>query len=182
MGWRPSKWQAADTTKSDGLSALLLPMSRCQWHCKYLIRGHTIKYPSFSKPQVFCLDFPTALKFAVISASPGQSHRQTNCTAIWYAAVRLFTWWRHQMETCSALLDRSLVDSPHKGQWRGALMFFWSAPEKNGWANHRDAGDLRHHRAHHDWCIEVILSLVGWFTKNTAVRLFKWIKRNGWSD
>ena len=24
----------------------------------------------------------------------------------------------------------SLVDSPHKGQWRGALMFLWSAPEQ----------------------------------------------------
>ena len=37
-------------------------------------------------------------------------------------------WWRHQMETFSALLalcegnHRSPVDSPHKGQWRGALM------------------------------------------------------------
>ena len=37
--------------------------------------------------------------------------------------------WRHQMETFSALLaicaeiHRSPVNSPHKGQWRGALMF-----------------------------------------------------------
>ena len=28
--------------------------------------------------------------------------------------------------------------------------FLWSVPEKNGWANNRDAGDLRRHRAHHD--------------------------------
>ena len=39
-------------------------------------------------------------------------------------------WWRHQMETFSALLalcagnsPRSPVNSPHKGQWRGALIF-----------------------------------------------------------
>ena len=38
-------------------------------------------------------------------------------------------WWRHQMETFSASLafvrgiHRSPVNSPHKGQWRGALMF-----------------------------------------------------------
>ena len=36
-------------------------------------------------------------------------------------------WWRHQMETFSALLARcegnSPVNSPHKGQWRGDLMF-----------------------------------------------------------
>ena len=45
------------------------------------------------------------------------------------------SWWRHQMETFSPLLaisagnHRSPVNSPHKGQRRGALMFLWSAPE-----------------------------------------------------
>ena len=40
-----------------------------------------------------------------------------------------FPWWHHQMETFSALLalceGNSLVtdEFPHKGQWRGALMF-----------------------------------------------------------
>ena len=39
------------------------------------------------------------------------------------------TWWRHQMETFSALLAICAGNSPvpgefpHKGQWRGALMF-----------------------------------------------------------
>ena len=28
--------------------------------------------------------------------------------------------------------------------------FIWSAPEQNGWANHRDADDLKRYRAHHD--------------------------------
>ena len=38
-------------------------------------------------------------------------------------------WWRHQMEAFSALLafcegiHWSPADFPHKGQWRGALMF-----------------------------------------------------------
>ena len=43
---------------------------------------------------------------------------------------------------------RSPVNSPHKGQWRGALMFFWPASEKNDWVNNREAGDLRHQRTH----------------------------------
>ena len=47
-------------------------------------------------------------------------------------------------------IHRSPVNSPHKGQWRGALMFLWSAPWINGWANNREAGDLRRHRAHYD--------------------------------
>ena len=36
-------------------------------------------------------------------------------------------WWRHQMETFSALLalcvGNSPVNFPHKGQWREALVF-----------------------------------------------------------
>ena len=69
--------------------------------------------------------------------------------------VSALTWWRHQMETFSALLalgvgnSRSPVNSPHKGQWRGALMFSWICTWINGWYN-REAGDLRHHHAHYD--------------------------------
>ena len=43
------------------------------------------------------------------------------------------------------------VNSPHKGQWRRALMFsLICAWKKNGWVNNREAGDLRRHRAHYD--------------------------------
>ena len=40
--------------------------------------------------------------------------------------------------------------SPHKGQWRGALMFSLVCAWTNGWANNRDACDLRRHCAHYD--------------------------------
>ena len=63
-------------------------------------------------------------------------------------------WWRHQMETFSALLaicaGKSPVNSPHKGQCRGALMFSLICVWINGWVNNREAGDLRRHRAHYD--------------------------------
>ena len=65
-------------------------------------------------------------------------------------------WWRHQMEPFSALLalyagiHRSPVNSPHKGQWRGALMFSLICAWINGWVNNREAGDLRRHRAYYD--------------------------------
>ena len=42
------------------------------------------------------------------------------------------------------------VNSPHKGQWRGALMFPLICACINGWVNNRKAGDLRRHRAHYD--------------------------------
>ena len=40
-------------------------------------------------------------------------------------------------------IHRSLVNSPHKGQWRGALMFSLIGAWINGWANNREAGYLR---------------------------------------
>ena len=43
-------------------------------------------------------------------------------------------------------IHRSPVDSPHKGQWRGALMFSLIST----WANNWDTGDLRCHHAHYD--------------------------------
>ena len=47
-------------------------------------------------------------------------------------------------------IHRSPVNSPHKGQWRGTLMFSLICAWINGWVNNGDAGDWRRHRAHHD--------------------------------
>ena len=47
-------------------------------------------------------------------------------------------------------IHRSPVNSPHKGQWRGALMFSLICVWINGWVNNRKAGDLRRYRAHYD--------------------------------
>ena len=68
------------------------------------------------------------------------------------------SWWRHQTEAFSALLDwpvvrgihQSPVNSSHKGQWHGALMFSLICAWKNGWVNNREAGDFRRHLAHYD--------------------------------
>ena len=45
---------------------------------------------------------------------------------------------------------RSLVNSPHKGQGRGALMFSLVWAWTNDYLNNRDAGDLRGHSAHYN--------------------------------
>ena len=42
------------------------------------------------------------------------------------------------------------VNSPHRGQWRGALMFSLICVWIKGWVNNREAGDLRRHRGHYD--------------------------------
>ena len=47
-------------------------------------------------------------------------------------------------------IHRSPVNSPHKGQRRGALMFSLICARINGWVNNREAGDLRRLWAHYD--------------------------------
>ena len=47
-------------------------------------------------------------------------------------------------------IHRSPVNSPHKGQWRGALVISLMCAWTNGWINNWNAGDLRHLRAHYD--------------------------------
>ena len=47
-------------------------------------------------------------------------------------------------------IHRSPVNSPHKGQWRGTVMFSLIYARINCWINNREASDLRHHRANYD--------------------------------
>ena len=47
-------------------------------------------------------------------------------------------------------IHRLPADSPHKGQWDGALIFSLICAWRNDWANNRDVGILRRHRAHYD--------------------------------
>ena len=56
-------------------------------------------------------------------------------------------------------IHRSFMNSPHKGQWRGALMFSLICARINGGANNREAGDLRRHRAPYDVIVMNILCL-----------------------
>ena len=59
-------------------------------------------------------------------------------------------------------IHRSPVNSPHKGQWRGALMFSLLCAWMNGWVNTSEVGDLRRYRAHYD---VIIIILYGVYCK-----------------
>ena len=60
------------------------------------------------------------------------------------------------MEIFSDLLDlcrgihRGPVNSPHKGQWRGTLIFSLISGRINAWVNNGEAANLRRNRAHYD--------------------------------
>ena len=60
--------------------------------------------------------------------------------------------WKHFPRYWSLArgIYRPPVNSPHKGQWRGALMFSLICVWINGWVNNREAGDLKRYRGHCD--------------------------------
>ena len=84
----------------------------------------------------------------IITLRPRQNGR--------HFADDIFTWWRHQMETFPRNwpfvreIHRSPVNFPHKGQWRGALMFSLIYAWINDWVNNLEAGDLRRQHGHYD--------------------------------
>ena len=57
-------------------------------------------------------------------------------------------------------IHRTPVNSPHKGQWRGALKFSLICVWINGLVNNRETGDLRRHRIHYDVTVmDTVMSL-----------------------
>ena len=93
----------------------------------------------------------------------------------WQALEQLLEWvtvarfihddvikWKHFPRNWPFVrgIHRSPVNSPHKGQWRGALMFYLICVWINGWVNNREAGDLRRHLGHYD--VSVMLGRVAY--------------------
>ena len=82
-------------------------------------------------------------------------HVQHGCTCNTHNHNNHVTWhddvikWKHFPRYWPFVwgLHRSPGNSPHKGQWRGALMFSLICAWINSWLNNRQAGDLRSHRA-----------------------------------
>ena len=109
-----------------------------------------------------------------------------------FPGIKKYTRWRHQMEHFPRYwpfvrgIHRSPVNSPYKGQWRGALMFSLICTRINGWVNNGEAGDLRRHRARYDVTVLHICildlkmnTLGGWTKLSFAHDLFKWIFLTG---
>ena len=77
-------------------------------------------------------------------------------TWIWLWWGQQKTWWRHQLETFSALLalcaGNSLVTAGFPSQRAAVRSFdiFFDQRLNDCWVNDRDVGDLGSHRAHYD--------------------------------
>ena len=70
---------------------------------------------------------------------------------------------------------RSPVNSPHKGQWHGALMFSLICTRINGWVNNGEAGDLRRYRAHYDVTVMSSKDNVSTMPSHHRIQLYWWI-------
>ena len=73
-------------------------------------------------------------------------------------------------------IHRSPVNSPHKGQWRRALMFSLICVWRNGWVNNCEAGYLTRYRAHYHvtvmhWVFEVFYKNLSPFIKQSLSQL-----------
>ena len=77
-------------------------------------------------------------------------------------------WWRHQMETFSALLALCAGNSPVSGEFPAqrpvtrSFDVFFDRRQLNGWVNTREAGDLRRYRAHYDVMVMLTVLTSSW--------------------
>ena len=89
--------------------------------------------------------------------------------------------WRHFPRYWPFMqgIHQSPVNSSHKGQWRGALMFSLICAWLNAWVNQRDAGDLRCHRAHYDVILMLwkmnkeVMAILIWIVKTMNVKSYR---------
>ena len=83
---------------------------------------------------------------------------------LWPCALDDVIKWKHFPRYWPFVwgIHRSLVNSPHKFQWRGALMFSLIWSWINACVNNREAGDLRRNRAHYDVIIRARTIVYCW--------------------
>ena len=90
-------------------------------------------------------------------------------------------WWRHQngnIFRVVRIIHQSTVNSPHKGQWRGALKLSLICAWTNGSSNNRDAGDLRRHRAYYDVTVMVcVRSALDGLRDECCINSEVWVKK-----
>ena len=113
----------------------------------FIVRELSLYSERHSKKKYFLRCWETKLKWK-------RRHLDYNLQFCWwqYRSHDDVIKWKHFPRYWPFVrgIHRSPVDSPHKGQWRRALMFSLICAPINGWINNGEAGDLRRYRAHRD--------------------------------
>ena len=132
------------------------PCTKCQPYCKYY--NYNLERSDYFRKAVISMD------------NTQHRHWHLKCTFDSYRYLNL--WYSHVSYTrgCNSRphddvikwkhfprywpfvrgIHRGPVNSPQKGQWRGALMFSLICAWINRWVNNREVDDLRRHQAHYD--------------------------------
>ena len=145
------KWLIHDTKrrKDNQLQSLnIRPQQLTKHICAVSIVGHFTQQPFLGIP-VPCP--------AVKSKEPfGRSGMDSTCTHD--DVIK----WKHFPRNWPFVrgIHRSPVNSPHKGQWRRALMFSLICVWVKGWINNQEAGDLRRYRTHYDVTVMPVFQLL----------------------
>ena len=92
--------------------------------------------------KIFTMFLPYRAKFILEKSFPSMLNTEHDDVIKWKHFPRYWPFVRG--------IHRSPVNSPHKGQWRVALMFYLICARINRWVNDGEVGDLRRHRAQWD--------------------------------
>ena len=129
--------------------------------------GPTWGPPGSCRPQVGPMTAPWTLLSGTLPLCPTDPEYKPSHTRcrhyVTCAFINYMEWhddvikWKHFPRYWPFVrgIHRSPVNSPHKGQWRGALMFSLVCVWINGWENNREAGDLIRQRSHYDVTVMV---------------------------
>ena len=85
------------------------------------------------------------IRLTVVGNKIVDQHLHSRLTTCWPSMHDDVIKWKHFPRYWPFVrgIHRWPVNSPHKGQWRGALMYSLICTWINGWVNDREAGDLR---------------------------------------
>ena len=94
----------------------------------------------------------------------------------WYGLTEIMVWmshyirsyhddvikWKHFPRYWPFVrgIHRLPANSPHKGQWRRALIFSLICARINGWVNNRESCDLRRRRVHYDVNVMIYMGII----------------------
>ena len=113
--------------------------------------------------------FSTAAKFNVSCVVPHEYHAPMMTSS----NGNIFRVTGH-------LCGNSPVNSLHKGQWCGALMFSLICVWIKGWENNCEAGDPRRYRAHYDVIAMISTELLTLWPLKDIVVLKIWFSKSSW--
>ena len=100
----------------------------------------------------------------VLSSQRPKPWHKSLLNIFWYGVKVLYIHddvikWKHFPRYWPSVqeIHRSPVNSLHKGQWRGILMFSLICARIHGWVNNCETDDLRRYRTHCDVIVMILL-------------------------